>query len=44
VHYRADFEFTFPVSLVAPLLVKPKLPGIADETVEQMKRTLENLP
>ena len=44
VHYRADFEFTFPVSLVAPLLVKPKLAGIADETVEQMRRTLENLP
>jgi carbon monoxide dehydrogenase subunit G len=44
VHYRADFEFTFPVSLVAPLLVKPKLGGIADETVEQMRRTLENLP
>jgi carbon monoxide dehydrogenase subunit G len=44
VHYRADFEFTFPVSLVAPLLVKPKLGGIADETVEQMKRTLQTLP
>ena len=44
VHYRADFEFTFPVSLVAPLLVKPKLGTIADETVEQMSRTLENLP
>jgi uncharacterized protein YndB with AHSA1/START domain len=43
VHYRADFEFTFPVSLVAPLLVKPKLGGIADETVAQMKRTLETL-
>jgi uncharacterized protein YndB with AHSA1/START domain len=43
VHYRADFEFTFPVSLVAPLLVKPKLGGIADETVEQMTRTLETL-
>jgi carbon monoxide dehydrogenase subunit G len=44
VHYRADFEFTFPVSLVAPLLVKPKLGGIADETVAQMRNTLENLP
>ncbi|MBJ7359990.1 SRPBCC family protein [Nocardioides sp.] len=43
VHYRADFEFTFPISLVAPLVVKPKLGGIADETVEQMKRTLESL-
>jgi len=44
VHYRADFDFTFPVSLVAPLLVKPKLPQIADETVEQLARCLENLP
>ena len=44
VHYRADFDFTFPVSLVAPLVVKPKLGGIADETVAQMKRTLEELP
>jgi carbon monoxide dehydrogenase subunit G len=44
VHYRADFDFTFPASLVAPLLVKPKLGGIADETVAQLKRTLETLP
>jgi carbon monoxide dehydrogenase subunit G len=44
IHYRADFEFTFPVSLVAPLLVKPKLGGIADETVAQMRNTMENLP
>ena len=44
IHYRADFDFAFPVSLVAPLLVKPKLPSIADETVAQMSRTLENLP
>lgn len=43
VHYRADFEFTFPVSLVAPLVVKPKLGRIADDTVAQMRRTLENL-
>jgi carbon monoxide dehydrogenase subunit G len=43
IHYRADFEFTFPVSLVAPLVVKPKLGGIADETVAQLQRTLENL-
>ena len=44
VHYRADFEFSFPASLVAPLLVKPTLAGIADETVDQMKRVLQNLP
>jgi carbon monoxide dehydrogenase subunit G len=44
VHYRADFEFSFPVSLVAPLLVRPRLATLADETVDQMSRTLENLP
>jgi carbon monoxide dehydrogenase subunit G len=44
VHYRADFDFSFPVSLVAPLVVKPRLAKLADETVEQMSRTLENLP
>ncbi|GAB3249603.1 SRPBCC family protein [Nocardioides dilutus] len=43
VHYRADFEFAFPVSLVAPLVVKPKLAGLADETVAQLTRTLEAL-
>lgn len=44
IRYRADFEFAFPVSLVAPLVVRPKLGGIADETVAQLQRTLENLP
>ena len=44
VHYRADFEFGVLVRLVAPLVVKPKLAGIADETVDQMKRVLQSLP
>lgn len=44
VHYRADFEFTFPASLVAPLVVRPRLGRLADDTVAQMTRTLENLP
>lgn len=43
VHYRAEFEFSFPANLVAPFLVKPKLGGLADETVAQMTRTLEGL-
>jgi carbon monoxide dehydrogenase subunit G len=43
VHYRADFEFGALVSLVAPLVVKPKLDKLADETVQQMKVTLEKL-
>ena len=45
IHYRADFEFQLMlVALVAPLVVKPKLNKLADETVGQMSRTLENLP
>lgn len=44
VHYRADFEFSFPVNLVAPLLVRPRLARLADETVDQLASTLEALP
>ena len=43
VHYRADFEFGPLVGLVAPLVVKPKLEGLADETVAQLRDTLEKL-
>ena len=43
IHYRADFDFGRLVNLVAPLLVKPKLNRLADETVEQLRRTLANL-
>jgi carbon monoxide dehydrogenase subunit G len=43
VHYRADFEFGPLISLVAPLVVKPKLDKLADETVTQLKNTLEKL-
>jgi carbon monoxide dehydrogenase subunit G len=42
IHYRADFEFHGIVRYVAPLVVKPKLDSLADETVEQMRRTLES--
>lgn len=41
IHYRADFEFPFPINLVAPFVVGRKLPALADETIEQMKRSLE---
>jgi carbon monoxide dehydrogenase subunit G len=44
IHYRADFEFGRLVSLVAPIFVKPKLNKLADETVEQLQRTLAALP
>ena len=43
IHYRADFEFGRLVNLVAPLFVKPKLDKLADETVEQLRRTLTSL-
>lgn len=41
IRYRADFQFHGAVKLVAPLVVKPKLSALADETVDQIKRTLE---
>lgn len=41
IHYRADFLFHGVVKLVAPLVVKPKLNALADETVEQIRTTLE---
>ncbi|MFI5426290.1 SRPBCC family protein [Aeromicrobium sp. UC242_57] len=41
IRYRADFEFRGVAKLVAPLVVKPKLSALADETVEQIKAALE---
>ncbi|MGA8257906.1 MAG: SRPBCC family protein [Nocardioides sp.] len=40
IHYRADFHFSFPLNLVAPLVLKVKLPALADETVTQLQRVL----
>ncbi len=42
IHYRADFEFHGPVKLVAPFIVRPKLDSLADETIEQIQKTLES--
>ncbi|MCW2830509.1 MAG: polyketide cyclase [Aeromicrobium sp.] len=42
IHYRADFAFRGVVRLVAPIVVKPKLDDLADETVEQIRRVLES--
>jgi len=42
IHYRADFQFHGLVKLVAPLVVKPRLTSLADETVEQLRRALES--
>ncbi len=40
VHYRADFDFGRLLNLVAPLVVRPKLEKLADETVAQLQRAL----
>ena len=40
IHYRADFDFPFLIRLVAPFVVGRRLPALADETVEQIKRSL----
>ena len=39
IHYRADFSFGPLVRLLAPLLVTRRLDALADETVEQIKRS-----
>lgn len=41
IRYRADFEFHGIIKYVAPLVVKPKLSALADETVEQIRRALD---
>lgn len=41
IHYRADFDFGRLLNLVAPLVLRGRLEKLADETVEQMTRTLE---
>ncbi len=40
ITYRADFEFPFPVSVLAPLVVRRKLEKLADDTVAQITRSL----
>ena len=40
VHYRADFDFGRLINLVAPLVLRGKLDKVADETVEQLEKTL----
>ncbi|CAN5440366.1 SRPBCC family protein [soil metagenome] len=40
IHYRADFEFSLLLRLVAPLVVGRKLDRLADETIEQIQRSL----
>lgn len=40
IHYRADFDFPLHLRLIAPLVLGPRLPRLADETVEQIRRCL----
>ncbi len=42
VHYRADFEFHGIIKFVAPMVVKGKLDALADETIDQIRKTLES--
>ncbi len=39
IHYRADFDLGRLLNLVAPVLVKPKLEKLADQTVAQLQRS-----
>jgi carbon monoxide dehydrogenase subunit G len=41
IHYRADFTFHGFAKYVAPLVVRRKLDSLADDTVEQIRRTLD---
>ena len=41
IQYRADFAFHGVVKFIAPLIVKPKLSALADETIEQITQALE---
>lgn len=40
IHYRADFAFRGVAKLAAPLLVKPRLSALADETVDKLTAAL----
>lgn len=40
ITYHADFAFSFPINLVAPLLIRGKLNDLADEVVEDITKAL----
>ena len=42
IHYRADFDFSPLLKLVAPLFIKGKLDRLADETIAQMQRAIND--
>lgn len=41
IQYRAEFAFHGVVKFIAPLIVKPKLSSLADETIAQITQALE---
>lgn len=42
ITYRTDVHFAFPLSLLAPLVLRGKLARLADETVVQVEKSLLN--
>ena len=43
VHYRAEFQFGWLLNLIGPLVIRPKLEKLADDTVAQMQRELARI-
>lgn len=41
ITYHAEFQFKFPINILAPLFAKGKVKELADETVEQLTQALE---
>ena len=41
IHYRATFDFPFPLTLAVPFL-RGRVERLADETVEQLRSSLES--
>jgi hypothetical protein len=41
LHDRAIFDFPIPVDMIAPMLARPPLEKLADETAEEIRETLE---
>jgi carbon monoxide dehydrogenase subunit G len=44
IRYRADFQFRGVVKYLAPLVLRRRLDGLADETIEHIRTSLERPP
>ena len=42
IHYRADFDFGLLINAIAPILLKPRIERLADETVDALTKALLN--